>query len=358
MIQDLPLVPGVVPQLITAINDRLRVVSSLLNSGPASAAAPAAPQTGSVATSLPPSISAPHAARILPASAAAPAGTLWQETDRTLLYQKQSTGWVYVAGVMTATLANKPTDLGTADAGVLFCASDYARVFLWNGSGWQRAPGERPTREFAYFAEAPGTGWQLCDGSAGITYTKADTTTSTMTMPSETGGSYRKGGAAYTGTLNTALLPAVTGSTSSVSAGTPAGTVSQPTLSMNSYTPAGTASQAASTGSYTLQLADIPSHTHSLGSSGGLSITGGSYHVDNLDYGNSINTSSAGGGGAHSHTLGSPTFTGTAATLTGTVSQPTFAGSALGTHSHAAGTLTLASAAEPANVVLLPYMKL
>jgi hypothetical protein len=64
-------------------------------------------------------------------------GTLFYETDRTVLYQARldaggNPAWIYVSGTMRETLANKPTDLGLNDTGFLFYASDYAHTWRWS----------------------------------------------------------------------------------------------------------------------------------------------------------------------------------------------------------------------------------
>src|SRR5436309_752675 len=55
-------------------------------------------------------------------------GSLFWETDRTILYVvKNNSGtlvWEYTAGTMLAAIASRPADLGTTDAGFLFYATD------------------------------------------------------------------------------------------------------------------------------------------------------------------------------------------------------------------------------------------
>jgi len=260
--------------LVRLINARMRDISIALDElrpKPAVRLGPGAPPVSI-------SIADTHSVRSAANPNAYELGAIFFETDRHLLYQLQGSTtrvWVYMAGVMADTLANKPTGLGTTDKGLLVEATDYKRVFRWTGSAWERAPGERPTREFCYFAENPGTGWHLCDGSASITYTKADATTGTMTLPDER-GYYRKGGTSYTGTGNAATTPSITGTTASES-----------------------------------------SHTHSVLATG-VNVAAGANAINNV-------TGATTGGSAHSHS---------------------------------AGTLALSSAAEPPNVVMLPYMKL
>jgi hypothetical protein len=361
---DIPPIPGVPDEFIQTLNDRgRRLVRGAASTASTIYTVVSATGSGDLVGT--------HAERLGSPAAAFGIGTKFTESDRgNALYDVQDVGganeWVWLSGEMRAALASKPTDLGANDAGFLFVATNFVRRYRWTGSAWERAPGERPTREFVYVPEDPGTGWQLCDGSAGITYTKADATTATMTVPNEI-GKYRKGAAAYTGTANAGSLPAITGSSEAVSAGTPAGTVSQPTLTMNSYTPGGTVSQPTFTGNA------LGAHQHELpmrvagttilaanapfGTSGSYAMSG-SYAGTGTSGNSAVDLTNNASAGTPSGTVSQPTFTGTPATLTGTVSQPTFTGSALATHSHGAGTYALAAVAEPDNVEMLPYMKL
>ena len=72
-------------------------------------------------------------------------GSLYYETDRTVLYQTllhfSTPIWQYVAGGMVGTLAGLPTDLGTADAGFLYYATDYYHLYRWSGAAWAFAAG-------------------------------------------------------------------------------------------------------------------------------------------------------------------------------------------------------------------------
>ncbi len=69
-----------------------------------------------------------------------PLGSFFFETDRTVLYQVTSVVganvWTYVAGVMTATGATRPSGLGTDDAGFRFLATETAVHSRWSGSAW------------------------------------------------------------------------------------------------------------------------------------------------------------------------------------------------------------------------------
>ncbi len=81
-----------------------------------------------------------HAQRINKQASTYPIGTLWFETDRTTLYTVLSISgaqrWVWEAGIYSSAFANRPTDLGTFDAGFLFYATDIFLTYRWSGSGW------------------------------------------------------------------------------------------------------------------------------------------------------------------------------------------------------------------------------
>jgi len=69
-----------------------------------------------------------------------PVGTLFFETDRTVLYTVLKPGstnqWYYETGIMSAAFANRPADLGTPDAGFLFYATDQSITYRWTGAAW------------------------------------------------------------------------------------------------------------------------------------------------------------------------------------------------------------------------------
>ncbi len=352
--QQIPTIPPNVAgaDLVAILNDRIRRINGLIGTTEVTSTTNNTvvinTPSGS-ATIAPPSVFGTHQDRLQTATDTYPAGTFFLETDRGVMYQLQPIGggavWKYFSGTMAATLANKPSDLSGNDAGFLFRATDYTRVWRWTGAAWTRAPGERPTREFIYAAENPGTGWQLCDGSAGVTYTKDDATTATMTMPNETAGTYRKGGGAYSSTTNAGTTPAISGSTAAVSAGTPAGTIAWPA------------------GVPTFSGNALGTHQHHLpfnfSAFGGAAVWyGGSYGTSG-SFGGTASHAASADASTRAQELSEAVSAGTpSGTIAWPAGVPTFSGSALGTHSHGAGTLALASIAEPNNVVMLPYMKL
>ncbi len=64
---------------------------------------------------------------------------LWVETDRGAIYQLQNGIWQYLAGTMWGTMSpdQRPTDLGTHDAGFDFRTTDAPpREFIWSQTAW------------------------------------------------------------------------------------------------------------------------------------------------------------------------------------------------------------------------------
>lgn len=138
------------------------------------------------------------------------AGFLFLAQDKGITWRWDGAKWQYESGEWRDTLANKPT-LTTQDAGIYFYATDYRRRFRWTGSAWERAPGELPTLATVETPVDPGAGWHACDGSIGVTYTKDNATTDSITWPDET-GAYRKADV-WTGTVNAAATGTMTGQT-------------------------------------------------------------------------------------------------------------------------------------------------
>jgi hypothetical protein len=63
-------------------------------------------------------------------------GTLFWETDRTVLYLAAGLVWQYALGIMYDLIANRPTDLTADDVGFLFYASDQNTTYRWDGTVW------------------------------------------------------------------------------------------------------------------------------------------------------------------------------------------------------------------------------
>lgn len=204
--------------------------------------------------------------------------------------------------------------LGASDEGYLAFEYTYNHFVRWTGATWQFFGGDVGNKFRRDFMGAPQElGWQLCDGTVTDYLTLGATLTVTaVTTPNLTGTpSFHKSIAAYTGALEAAIAPSLSGSTGS--AGT---TVSGTT---------GTES----------------AHTH------GVTLTLGAATVTNnasagLDFGaaNALHLHSASGtsdaGSAHSHGVGSLSAD---------------------AHTHGVGSLAANSAARPPSIGWLPYFR-
>ena len=129
-----------------------------------------------------------------------PVGTLFYETDRTVIYVIiNSSGtlvWLFVAGSgpMRGTLSpdTKPTDIGANDVNFRFYSTDYGNEYRWDGSVWLLTSFPGPGF-VGSFRIAPTIGlWQLCDGTV-VTISNTDGTLSAgFTVPDYTTSPYLK----------------------------------------------------------------------------------------------------------------------------------------------------------------------
>jgi hypothetical protein len=245
------------------------------------------------------------------------------------------------AATLRDNLVNIPHDLTTADEGILFYALDFDHTFRWDGRQWQWGSGEIKPGTMSFAAADPGVGWHILDGA---TVDRAELDghggIETIVLPNAAGCYFKHD--TFSATPVVASAPSISGSTAAVSAGTPAGTVSQPSLTMDSYTPAGTVSQPSFSGDAGTTGSNSASHSFQVGA--GASIT-----VAEQPHTHSFTPTG---------TVSQPLFSGSADTLTGTVSQPSFTGSALGTHDHGVGTLAVAATAEPLHLKVPMYTRL
>jgi hypothetical protein len=83
-----------------------------------------------------------------------------------------------VKGPITGTLTpdTKP-HLGPRDAGTIFWATDFNRIFTWNGSNWIDGPSQLPRGTIAFYISGPDNtaGWIPCDGRGGSASTSQGT---------------------------------------------------------------------------------------------------------------------------------------------------------------------------------------
>lgn len=249
-----------------------------------------------------------------PAAASLGAGTLFYATDRTVTYlnvvnTSNVQVWIYKDGIMFGTLSpnQKPT-LTTNDTNFLFYSSDFQHLYRWTGSAWVYADdGSGYIRNDTISPPRSGV-WQLCDGTAGVSESKADGTIGLVafsglaagTMPNLTATpSYARWNSAVTGTVNAAVAPTISGNTGATSGGTPAGTISTPTFT-----------------------------------------------------GDAAPTSVA------NTALGTDNAVAFPYTPTGNISTPTFSGSALSTHVHSGASLVVSATTGMRNMDVFPFYRL
>jgi hypothetical protein len=150
-------------------------------------------------------------------------GTLYFVTDENITERSNGSVWQNNSptGTLSGTIAQQPTGLGPAHAGLLFqVLAPYFHTCRWNGTAWEFAPGDCGNGYLTERVVAPqaGEGLALCNGAA-TDYLKVGGTSLTVqafTTPNAV-GAYLKGAAAYTGAVN----PAV-GGTTGAAAGTTA----------------------------------------------------------------------------------------------------------------------------------------
>lgn len=217
-----------------------------------------------------------------------PAFFIETDSGSSLVYYTSAAGvWTYLTGEYRSTLANILTGLGTADAGLKQVVTDYSHTLRWTGSAWEWNDGDDGSDFYRLYESVPSgygaSAWALCDGST-VARLNSDGTTTNITLDDVTTARYLKGG------LTSAGVAAAGGVTTSVSGGTPVGSVAAPVFT-------GDAVAAASTNA--------------------------------------------------TPDLVAPDVTGTGVspvtTATGTNSAPTFTGSALAGHDHGPNTLELAN---------------
>ena len=257
-------------------------------------------------------------------------GDLWWETDRTAFYQTQSVAgvlvWIYLSGTYRDVHANIPVGLAAGDTGFLFFSTTYDHTFRWTGAAWGWAPGETKPGTLLHSSDAPGTGWHLCDGAAGVTRCKpaGDATTEVITVPDTSAGAYLKHGA-YTGTAAAAVAPTISGSTESVSAGTPAGSFNGNALGTHTHD-----SPVTNNGTYFYEM--------------NVNGTGGNYAASYRDSGITPDSTLVSALRVSANSAGTPSGS--------------FVGNPMGTHSHGPGTFAVSATAEPLHLAAPLYMRL
>lgn len=142
-----------------------------------------------------------------------PNGTLFWALDKTVLYISQLISsvptWIYILGTdTTSTIGSKPT-LGVNDVGYKLYDPAWDHTWKWNGTAWHYNDNETEPGDVRLRASSVAplrNGWHVADGSAGVTVSKDDATTTTITLP-DLRTFYLKMAAAYTGSGVAAVAP-------------------------------------------------------------------------------------------------------------------------------------------------------
>ena len=264
-------------------------------------------------------------------------------------------------------LADQPT-LAAGDSGYLAFVTDYGHLVRWTGTVWELAPGDVGNRFMRFFVGAPQDSafWQLADGTATtfLTLGGATLTTTAFTTPNVPAGTFIKVLAAFTGLIEAAIAPALSGSTAAEATHThAAGAVSGSTaLGSGVVTGASGADAPAVSGSTAAEAA----HTHTgttgnndstIGRTAGADLGPNQPHVHDFTTGaGSSHTHGAGTLAVASHTHGAGTYE-MASHLHGAGTLAVAASGAGSSHLHGAGTLVGDTAARPPSLGLLAYFR-
>lgn len=123
-----------------------------------------------------------------------------QGTDGNIVWSWNGQRWFGAVGQQNGLIANIPA-ADTSLIGTYYYATDFDRLYLCDSpTTWADAPGQPAREMIGLFTTAPGTGWHLCDGTAGVPISTAGGGTSTITVPNLTGATTWMTAGAATGT--------------------------------------------------------------------------------------------------------------------------------------------------------------
>lgn len=118
----------------------------------------------------------------------------------------------------TGTFANQPA-LTPGDAGFIYNVTDYGHRVRWTGTVWEWAPGDLGNNFFVIMSAAPSAnGWILCNGAVTdyLVVGAAALAVAPITLPNPADGTFLKKLAAYTGAVDAAVAPGISGETADV----------------------------------------------------------------------------------------------------------------------------------------------
>jgi len=229
--------------------------------------------------------------------------------------------------------------LGASDESYLAFETVTGHVLRWTGTAWTFAAGDVGNKFKRDFWGTPQEdGWVLCDGGAS-SYLQLGATLSltAFTTPNLSGSpAFHKSIAAYTGTIEAAIAPALSGSTANATA-----TVSGSTANESAHTHGGgsLSGSTASEGTGNTGLSNNPTVEADINRDGNTFYLTADHTHDGPSHAHGVGTlavGTSGAGSAHGHGAG---------TL------------AVDNHLHALGTLAADSAARPPSIGWLPYFR-
>lgn len=134
-----------------------------------------------------------HLQRITAVASAFVDGSVFNESDKGVLYELISGVWTFYGTPQQTTQDSLPTDLTATDKGYLVSLTDSNHTLQWTGTGWTWFPGDPHSGWIAAFVNAPlDVGWQPCDGSVNVPQQLGDGSLNFVTVPNIPGSYFRQ----------------------------------------------------------------------------------------------------------------------------------------------------------------------
>lgn len=134
-----------------------------------------------------------HFQRIAAIASAFVDGSVFNESDRGVLYELVNGVWTFYGNPQQTTQDSLPLDLTATDKGYLVSVTDFNHTLQWTGSAWSWFPSDPHSGWIAAFVNAPlDAGWQVCDGSVNVPQLLSDGTLVYVTVPNTPGSYFRQ----------------------------------------------------------------------------------------------------------------------------------------------------------------------
>ena len=262
--------------------------------------------------------------------------------------------WQYASGQFNCQQAVLPADLLSSDDGFLAGVINFNHMLQWLESSlaWNWAPGDNGSMYVQMFAvdPTPSTGWKIANGIAS-TYLNGDGTVTAFTPPNLLGTpAYPKFGSPYTGVIDAAVAPLITGSVASGTAVFAAGTTGSANGSAGTTGISGTGASIPATTGSSGTGASIPATTGN-DSAAQVVAAGIGANVPAEPHTHAIGAITDPG---HNHAMGSISDPGHAHTIGSTSHSHTVADTG---HVHTVGTLVNGLLGEPVHIILRPWFR-